>query len=106
MFRIVTRSVTALALAAGAAVAVSGPALAGQGQAYSAPGFPSSNASCVGTVLDFGAHYGTDGGSFPTIEHGGVGTAVSGHATSDGPGAVGAFDSGLAQTHSDIGGCF
>jgi len=105
MFRIITRSVTAVAIGAGILGALSAPALAGEGRAYPAPGFPSSNASCVGAALDFSAHYGAEGQSFPVIVHGGVGPAVSGDATSQGPGAVGDFNSTLAQSHGPIWTC-
>jgi hypothetical protein len=105
MFRFVIRPLAAATVTLGAMAALAVPALAGQGQAYPAPGFPSGNAACVGTALDFGSHYGTDGSSFPVVEHGGVGPAVSGHATNDAPGSVGRFDSTLAQGHGDIGTC-
>ncbi|MDQ1585010.1 MAG: hypothetical protein QOH80_375 [Actinomycetota bacterium] len=97
----IPRITAAIALATGTALFLPGPAFAGQ--AYPAPGFPSANASCVGTGLDFQAHYGGD--SFPTITHGTVGPNVSGHATNDGPGAVGAFNSALAQNHGWIMEC-
>ena len=100
------RSITRLAtvtLGTAGAIAMAAPAFAGQ--AYQAPGFPSSHASCVGTALDFGAHYGTDGESFPTITHGSVGPSVSGHARNDGPGAVGQFNSTLAGNHGAIWDC-
>jgi hypothetical protein len=98
--RNIGRAAGVAAVTLAAAVATAGPASAAQ--FYPAPGFASSNASCVGSALTFGAHYGTDGSSFPQIEHGSVGPAVSGHATSDGPGAVGAFNSALAQQHGSI----
>ena len=102
MTRIIVRAAT-VAVAIGGIAAASAPAYAGQ--AYQAPGFPSSNASCVGTALSFGAHYGVDGDSWPTISHGAVGPSVSAHATSDGPGAVGAFNSSLAANHGAIWDC-
>ena len=105
MLRHVTRSLKALVLATGTLVAVSAPAFAGQGQAYPLPGVPSANASCAGSALAFAAHYGADGSSFPEVQHGSVGPSVSGHATNDGPGAVGQFNSTLAQNHGDIQTC-
>ena len=103
LVRRVTKGLVAAAIAAGTAGIAAAPAFAGQ--AYQAPGFPSANASCVGTALDFGSHYGTEGDSFPTVVHGAVGPSVSGHATSDGPGAVGEFNSTLAQTHGPVWTC-
>ena len=98
-------SLTATMAVTGAiALGAAAPALA-DGRPYQAPGITSTNASCVGTALDFAAHYGSEGSTFPTITHGGVGPTVSGHATSDGPGAVGAFNSQLAQSHGDIQTC-
>ena len=105
MFHFVTRSLKALVLATGTVVALSAPAFAGQGQAYPLAGIPSANASCVGSALAFAAHYGADGSSFPEVQHGAVGPAMSGHATNDGPGAVGEFNSSLAQSHGDIQTC-
>ena len=84
-----------------AAAATAGPAFAGQ--AYQAPGFPSENASCVGTAMNYQAHYGGD--TFPVITHGTVGPTISGHATNDGPGAVGEFNSTLAQSSGPIWVC-
>lgn len=92
--------VTATALAAASLAA---PAFAGQ--AYQAPGFPSSNASCVGASMNFQAHYGGEDDSFPVITHGTVGPDMSAHATADGPGAVGAFESALAQSSGPIWTC-
>jgi hypothetical protein len=86
-----------------AALAVSTPAFAGQ--AYQAPGFPSGNASCVGAAMTFQAHYGGEDDSFPTITHGAVGPNMSAHATGDGPGAVGAFESALAQNSGPVWEC-
>jgi len=103
MSTLLRRIATAVVLGVGTTVATAGPALAGQ--AYPLPGFPSDHASCVAVALDFAAHYGATGGSFPEVTHGAVGPAVSGHATTDGPGAVGAFNSSLAQEHGDIGTC-
>jgi len=86
-----------------AAAAATSPAFAGQ--AYQAPGFPSGSASCIGSAMTFQAHYGLDGDSFPTVTHGAVGPSMSGHATSDGPGAVGEFNSTLAQSSGPIWVC-
>lgn len=105
MSHLVTRALKTTALALGGVVALSAPAFAGQGQAYPLPGIPSANASCVGSGLAFAAHYGADGSTFPVVQHGAVGPAVSGHATNDGPGAVGDFDSTLAKSHGDIQTC-
>ena len=88
---------------AAAAASLAAPAFAGQ--AYQAPGFPSGNASCVGAAMNFQAHYGGEDDSFPVITHGTVGPDMSAHATSDGPGAVGAFDSTLAQSSGPIWTC-
>ena len=96
----IRRAAVMVALAGGAAVAAATPAYAGQ--ANQAPGFASSNGSCVGAGLDFMAHYGTDGDSWPTISHGAVGPSISGYAVT---GGVGAFESNLAQDHGDIGTC-
>lgn len=104
MKRVLVSTVLTVATAGGLAVAAGSPALAA-GQFYPAPGFASPNASCMGSAYDFGAHYGVDGASFPTIVHGGIGPSVSGHATSDGPGAVGAFSSAMAQSHGSIVTC-
>jgi len=102
---LIIRSLQTLVLATGTVVVLSAPAFAGQGQAYPLPGVPSANASCVGSGLAFAAHYGANGSSFPEVQHGAVGPAVSGHATNDGPGAVGDFNSTLAQSHGDISTC-
>jgi len=101
----IIRSLKTLVLGAGTVVVLSSPAFAGQGQAYPLPGIPSANASCVGSALAFAAHYGANGSSFPEVQHGAVGPAVSGHATNDGPGAVGDFNSTMAQRHGDISTC-
>ena len=101
----IVRSLKSLVLATGMVVAVSAPALAGTGQAYPLPGIPSANASCVGSGLAFAAHYGANGSTFPEVQHGAVGPAVSAHATDDDPGAVGHFNSALAQSHGDISTC-
>jgi hypothetical protein len=85
------------------ALAVSTPAFAGQ--AYQAPGFPSGSASCVGAAMNFQAHYGGEDDTFPTITHGTVGPNVSGHATGDEPGAVGGFESTLAQSSGPVWEC-
>jgi hypothetical protein len=101
--RTVTRAAIIVAATATAAATAASPAFAGQ--AYPAPGFPSSNASCVGAALNFQAHYGGDGQGFPVITHGAVGPNISGHATTDGPGAVGEFNSTLAKTSGPIWEC-
>lgn len=94
----------------GAAIASAGPAAAGTGtgtgQAYPGPGFTDNHSSCVGAGLDFSAHYGVNGGSYPTTTHGAVGPWVSEHATGDAPGTVGAFNSETAKLHGAIDGCF
>ena len=100
MTRIVRRAAVTLTLAAAAAVTAASPALASQ-----APGLPSSNASCVGAGLDFIAHYGFNGDSYPTVVHGQVGPSISQDATSDGSGGVGGFTSTLAQSHGAIWDC-
>lgn len=100
----ITRLGVAVAAASGIALATASPAFAA-GQAYPAPGFASSQASCMGTAYDFGAHYGESGESFPEITHGAIGPSVSEHATNDGPGAVGEFSSTLAQNHGAIWDC-
>jgi len=92
-----------VATSAVAAASLAAPAFAGQ--AYQAPGFPSSNASCVGAAMNFQAHYGGENDTFPVITHGTVGPNMSGHATSDGPGAVGAFESTLAKSSGQIWVC-
>lgn len=99
----IMRAVAVLAVAATGAVVSSAPAFAAQ--TYSAPGFPSGNASCVGAAMNFQAHYGGEDSTFPTVTHGTVGLDMSGHATSDGPGAVGAFESNLAQSSGPIWVC-
>jgi len=88
---------------AGAVITAATPAFAGQ--AYQAPGFPSGQASCVGAAMNFQAHYGGEDDTFPVITHGTVGPDMSGHATSDGPGAVGAFESSLAQSSGPVWVC-
>lgn len=82
---------------------LAGPAFAAQ--AYQAPGFPSADSSCVGSAMSFQAHYGGEDSSFPVITHGTVGPTMSGHATSDSPGAVGDFESALARTSGPIWVC-
>lgn len=99
-------ALTAAVITLGTVVLSSGPAAAGEGQAYPGPGFTSSNGSCVGAGLDFSAHYGVNGGSYPTITHGAVGPWVSADATSDAPGTVGAVNSAVARVHGAIDGCF
>ena len=105
MFRTVGRAVAALAVTVGTVSALGAPALAGGGQAYPAPGFPNANASCVGAALDFGAHYGVDGESFPDTVHGEVGPDVSSDARNEPPGTVGAFNRTLATDHGPIWTC-
>lgn len=99
-------AVTAAVVAVGTLVLSAGPAAAGEGQAHPGPGFTSGNGSCVGAGLDFSAHYGVDGASYPTIVHGAVGPWVSADATGDAPGTVGAFNSAVARMHGSIDGCF
>ena len=94
---------TTIVIAATFATAVAAPAFAGQ--AYPAPGFPSGSASCVGAAMNFQAHYGGENDTFPVITHGSVGPNMSGHATSAGPGAVGDFESALAQTSGPVWEC-
>jgi hypothetical protein len=55
--------------------------------------------------MTFQAHYGGEDDSFPTITHGAVGPNMSAHATGDGPGAVGAFESALAQNSGPVWEC-
>jgi hypothetical protein len=100
--RIIFRAATVV-VAAVAAGSLGTPAFAGQ--AYQAPGFPSGTASCVGAAMNFQAHYGGEDSSFPQIVHGTVGPNMSSHATSDGPGAVGAFESALAQSSGPVWVC-
>ena len=57
-------TITATALGGAIAVATAAPAVA-ETRPYQLPGVTSSNASCVGAALDFGAHYGVDGSTFP-----------------------------------------
>ena len=97
-----TRAAVVVATAT-ATIGMAAPAFAGQ--AYQAPGFPSGNASCVGAAMNFQAHYGGENDTFPVITHGTVGPNMSGHATSDGPGAVGDFESTLAQSSGPIWEC-
>lgn len=80
------------------------PALA-SGQAYPGPGFTSASASCIGAGLDFTAHYGPEGSTWPTVVHGTVGPEISGDASGE-PGVVGAFTSAAAQQHGSILTCF
>jgi hypothetical protein len=96
----INRVAVILAATAASAIATGGPAFAGQ--FASAPGFASSNASCVGSVTTFAAHYGDEGQYYPQIVHGSVGPAISADATSDAPGTVGAFNSTLAQSDGSI----
>ena len=98
--RTITRA-TLVAAIATAAATTAAPAFAGQ--AYQAPGFPSGDASCVGAAMTYQAHYGGD--TFPTVTHGTVGPSMSGHATSDGPGAVGDFNSTLAESSGPVWVC-
>ena len=92
-----------IVMAATLATAAAAPAFAGQ--AFQAPGFPSGSASCVGSAMSFQAHYGGEDDTFPVITHGTVGQSMSGHATSDGPGAVGDFESALAHTSGPVWEC-
>src|SRR4051812_11104125 len=85
------------------AATTAAPAFAGQ--AFTAPGFPSGSASCVGAAMNFQAHYGGENDTFPVVTHGTVGPNMSGHATTDGPGAVGAFESSLAQSSGPVWVC-
>ena len=101
MRRLTRATIIAIMATAGATAAT--PAFAGQ--AYQAPGFPSGSASCVGAAMNFLAHYGGESDTFPVITHGNVGPTMSGHATSDGPGAVGNFNSTLAQTSGPVWTC-
>ncbi|MDQ1709152.1 MAG: hypothetical protein QOG49_537 [Frankiaceae bacterium] len=96
----ITRTTAVLSIGIAATFAASAPAFAGQ--VYPAPGFPSGHASCVGAAMNFEAHYGGEDDSFPVITHGSVGPNISAHATSDGPGAVGAFESALAQNSGPV----
>lgn len=97
------RVTTAVTIGTAAVLGFSAPAFAGQ--AYPEPGFPSANASCVGASMNFQAHYGGQNDTFPTITHGSVGPNMSGHATTAGPGAVGSFESSLAQQRGPIWEC-
>jgi hypothetical protein len=99
----IRRAAATVAMTAGAVLVAGAPAFAGQ--AYQAPGFPSSGASCVGAAMDFQAHYGGEDDTFPTITHGTVGPTMSSHATTDGPGAVGAFESTLAASSGPVWEC-
>ena len=92
-----------MATTAFASATLATPAFAGQ--AYQAPGFAGSNASCVGAAMNFQAHYGGENDTFPVITHGTVGPDISWHATADGPGAVGAFESMLAQSSGPVWVC-
>ncbi|HET7406749.1 MAG TPA: hypothetical protein VFJ21_06380 [Mycobacteriales bacterium] len=107
MKRIIAKAALTIVAAGGVGVVTVTPALAGQ--FYPAPGFPSSGASCMGAAYDFAAHYGVDptgsGDGVPPIVHGQVGPSVSGHATTDGPGAVGEFSSSMAQNHGSVLDC-
>jgi len=97
------RHLTRIAIVGAAAtIAATTAAPAFAGQAVPAPGFPSASASCVGAAMNFQAHYAGDG---EVITHGTVGPTMSGHATTDGAGAVGAFQSSLAQSSGPIWSC-
>ncbi len=98
----ITRAATLVALVGGIAAGLTAPALADSGRLANQPGLASDHASCVGSALDFGAHYGIDGGTYPDVTHGQVGPAISADATTDGPGAVGEFNSALAANHGTI----
>lgn len=97
------RAALTVAITTTAALGMAAPAFAGQ--VYPAPGFPSGSASCVGAAMNFQAHYGGENDTFPTITHGTVGPNISGHATTDAPGAVGAFESSLAQSSGPVWEC-
>jgi len=88
-----------------ATLAATSAAPAFAGQAYSAPGFPSGSASCVGAGMNFQAHYGGEDDTFPVITHGTVGPNMSSHATTDGAGAVGGFESSLAKSSGPVWVC-
>ena len=103
MRKIIGAAIVAAVSVSGTVAMAATPAFAGQ--AYQAPGFPSDNASCVGAAMNFQAHYGGEDDTFPVVTHGTVGPDMSGHATSDGPGAVGAFESSLAQTSGPVWVC-
>lgn len=98
-----TRAMVIVTLATASATLTVAPALAGQFSP--GPGFASGNASCVGSVTTFAAHYGDEGQYYPQIVHGSVGPAISADATTDPPGTVGAFNSSLAQNHGSILAC-
>jgi hypothetical protein len=102
MTRTITRTATVVALAGGIAAGLAAPALADSGRLANQPGLASDHASCVGSALDFAAHYGTDGDSYPVVVHGAVGPTISADATTDGPGAVGDFNSTLAAQHGTV----
>jgi|SRR6185437_2901111 len=99
----IKRAMVILTLASASATITAAPALAGQ--AYPGPGFAGGNASCVGSVTTFAAHYGDEGQYYPQIVHGSVGPAISADATNDAPGTVGEFNSTLAQVHGSILAC-
>ena len=96
----ITRIAAIATVTSAAAIVTAAPAFADR--LANAPGFASTNASCVGSALTYGAHYGVDGDNYPQIVHGQVGPAISSDATTDDPGAVGAFNSTLAQSHGSI----
>ena len=100
--RTLVRAVVVAAATVGAG-SLAAPAFAGQAQ--QAPGFPSGTASCVGAAMSFQAHYGGEDSSFPQVVHGTVGPTMSWHATTDGPGAVGSFESSLAQSSGPVWVC-
>lgn len=98
-----TRAVVVTVVASASAMIAVAPASAQR--LATAPGFPSTNASCVGSALAFAAHYGIEGDSYPVVVHGAVGPGISSDATGDAPGSVGAFNSSLAQDHGSIMAC-
>ncbi len=97
MTRTITRAAAAVALAGGTTAGLPAPSYADPGRLLDQPGFASSNASCLGSAMTFAAHHGAEGDSFPEITHGAVGPDISGDATTYPPGAVGDFNSTLAQ---------
>jgi len=99
----IRRAMVVVTLATTSAAVTAAPAFAGQ--FAPAPGFASGNASCVGSVQTFAAHYGDEGQYYPQIVHGSVGPAISADATTDPPGTVGEFNSSLAQAHGSILAC-
>jgi len=99
----IRRATVIVTIASASAIVTVAPAFAGQ--FFPGPGFASGNASCVGSVTTFAAHYGDEGQYYPQIVHGSVGPAISADATTDAPGTVGEFNSTLAQDHGSILAC-